>query len=417
MKIPTSASRRWRCFPGLEPLEGRLVLSAVVHVNETHPNGFPPGYLAAIDAHRPVLPPGIDPAEASFIDPTVTIQGAAHVGIASQVYIAPFASLAAGRHTILVGQGSDLQDNVSVDATRGDVTIAPNVAVAHGATIIGPATVGTPGGAPAFVGFNAVVDGATVEGGAMVLGLARVAPGIVIHSGFKVLPGKFVQTQAQADNTSLGKVGLVDNDDRDFIQGVLDVNLQFASGFTVLAGQSPTFVHGISPNPFTPPFNPFPTLPVLAGKPTLAPHFRDRIIGEVQLQDSLPDLKLVLGHQDSIRADEGFPFLFGRLDHFADRVTFHAVQNTDISTGSNVSFGYHSLVHGGLDIPNPPPEHDVIGNNVTIGAFAVIYASNIGDGAVIGNKSYIEKSNVAPGTVIPPGTILIKNKNMGTVEW
>src|SRR5207248_9898435 len=99
--------------------------------------------------------------------------------------------------------------NVTITAGAGGVTIGDQAILAHNATVLGNAVIGSPGGAPSFVGFNTVIDGATVEAGAMVNSLARVAPGIVIHAGKQVMPGKFVQTQAQADDINLGKVGVV----------------------------------------------------------------------------------------------------------------------------------------------------------------------------------------------------------------
>ena len=63
---------------------------------------------------------------------------------------------------------------------------------------------------------------------------ARVEPGIVIHSGIKVLPGKLVRTQAEADNPLLGKVALVTAADRTFMEGVIHVNENFAREYTRL---------------------------------------------------------------------------------------------------------------------------------------------------------------------------------------
>jgi carbonic anhydrase/acetyltransferase-like protein (isoleucine patch superfamily) len=407
-------NRSRRCQPGCEALEARWVLSAVNPILQTTLSSAGADFTP-IPSHRPVLPPGADPSQASFIDPSVQIQGAGNVRVARQVYVGPFASLAAQHHRITIGQGTNLQDNVSVDARRGDVTIAANVAVAHGATINGGARVGSPNGLPTFVGFNAVVDGATIEGGAMVLGLARVAPGITIPSGFKVLAGKFVQTQAQAGNPSLGKVAPVTPEDRDFINGVLSFNKKLASGYSILNGQSPTFVRGIAPNPFVLEKNISPTIPVLAGRPTLDPSFRDRVIGLVRLQDSLGTLKGLIGHQDSLRADEGFPLIFGPNNQISDRVTFHPAAGTII--GRNDHFAFHSVIHGGHDDPHVLSAASVIGDNVAVGDSAVIYDSSIGSGAVIGAKAYIESSTVAPGTVIAPGTILINNQFKGMVEW
>ena len=113
--------------------------------------------------------------------------------------------------TISIGDGSNVQDNVAISAVgpHANVVIGDQVILAHNATVDGPSTIGAPGGAPAFVGFNAIIDGATVQPGAMVSSLAKVAPGIVIPTGYKVLPGMYIQTQAQADDPSLGKVAKV----------------------------------------------------------------------------------------------------------------------------------------------------------------------------------------------------------------
>jgi carbonic anhydrase/acetyltransferase-like protein (isoleucine patch superfamily) len=399
----------------MEGLESRLALSSV---HALHAPLLPVAgeFVRLVPAHRPVAVPLGDLAEASFVDPTAVIVGGGQVAIAGESYVGPFATLIAGRNGIVIGHGSNLQDNTTVDARRGAVVIGDNAPIAHGATVIGPATIGASGGRPAFVSFNAVIDRATLEPDTVVSGLARVGPGVVIHSGTKVLPGKFVRTQAEADDPALGKVTAVTNEDRAFVAEVLEVNTHLASGYAALYFQSPRLVHGIGPNPDNA-FNPGETLPVLAGLPTSAPHFRGRIVGKVTLTDTLAGLKLVLGHGDAIRADEGSPFLFGPFGRVANRVTFHALVGSGITLGSNDSFGFHSLIHGGPDIPNPPAETTTLGNNVSVGAYAVVYRSHIGDNVVIGAKSYIERSTIAPGTIIPPGTVMILDQVVGTVQW
>jgi carbonic anhydrase/acetyltransferase-like protein (isoleucine patch superfamily) len=87
--------------------------------------------------------------------------------------------------SITIGNESNVQDSVFLDATPGPIHIADEVALAHGAAVVGPASIGGEGTCPSvetakieatcpsFVGFNAVVDGATIEKDAMVLHLAR----------------------------------------------------------------------------------------------------------------------------------------------------------------------------------------------------------------------------------------------------
>src|SRR4051812_8975684 len=145
-------------------------------------------------------------AEPTFVDPTATIINLDNVHFGHLVYVAPFALLkaGAGNRVIQIGDETNIQDSVTVDAKRGAVSLGEQVILAHGATVKGPASLGESGtcpeGAshcPSFVGFNAEVDGAIIEKNAMVLHLARVAPGVIIPSGRKVLPGKNVKSQAE----------------------------------------------------------------------------------------------------------------------------------------------------------------------------------------------------------------------------
>ncbi len=103
------------------------------------------------------------PGAATFIDPTAVIRGARAISIGIQDYVAPFATLMASRGgTISIGNGSNVQDNVEVLANgpRARVEIGDQAILAHNATVIGPATIGAKGGAPTFVGFNAIIRSA-----------------------------------------------------------------------------------------------------------------------------------------------------------------------------------------------------------------------------------------------------------------
>jgi carbonic anhydrase/acetyltransferase-like protein (isoleucine patch superfamily) len=312
-----------------------------------------------------------------------------------------------------------VQDSVAITALgrRANVVIGDQVILAHNATIRGPATIGAPGGAPAFVGFNAIIDGATVQPGAMVSSLAKVAPGIVIPTGFKVKPGMYIQTQAQAEDPDLGKVEEVSDEDIAFMNGVIHVNESFAEGYSEQALQSPSSVFGIGPNPATPPFSPISSTPVLAGVPTTAPSFRDRIIGAVFMTDSLSQLKRVMGHDDSIRADEASPFLIGKIARMGNRVTIHGLEYSNLVSGHGDSFGFHSVIHGGTDSGQSPNETTVIGSGVRVQHWAVVFRSTIGDNSVIGPYAYVDGSQLAPGTVVPRGAIIVNNQYLGQVQW
>ncbi|MFN8580472.1 MAG: hypothetical protein U0163_05765 [Gemmatimonadaceae bacterium] len=213
------------------------------------------------------------------------------------------------------------------------MVIGDRTSIAHGATIVGPATIGASGGEPAFVGFNSYIDGATVDPGAMVTHLARVAPGVVIRKGHKVLPGKFVRTQAEADSFALGKVVPMTEADVAFMEAVLHVNGSFAEGYTELAQTAPGGIQGIGRDPGGTDFNPNSDVPDIGGERGLKPSFRSRIVGRVRIATPADELEQRLGRSVSIRADEGEPFVFGRIGHMQDRVTFHALEHSNITVG------------------------------------------------------------------------------------
>ena len=158
--------------------------------------------LHAVTRGVPVVPETAGPGFASFIDPTARVESPERVMIGCRSYIAPFVSLDGSQGPIAIGDETDLQDNVVISGKL--VMLGDRVIVAHGATIVGPATVGASKGKPAFIGFNAYIDGAMIEPDAFIGHLARIAPGIVIHAGTKVLPGKFIKTQDEADRPELG---------------------------------------------------------------------------------------------------------------------------------------------------------------------------------------------------------------------
>jgi carbonic anhydrase/acetyltransferase-like protein (isoleucine patch superfamily) len=377
------------------------------------------GPIKAASANDSALSSATEPSGPTFIDPTAVLHGRDAITIGDSDYVGPFATLSAsGGATISIGDVSNVQDNVVILANgpRAAVAIGNHAILAHGATVIGPATIGAVGGAPAFVSFNAIIDRASVQPGAMVGALAKVAPGIVIPAGYKVLPGMDIQTQAQAQDPSLGKVTKVTPADVKFMEAVIDVNETLAKGYVELQRVSPSAVHGIGLNPEAPSFNPDSHTPVIAGVLTVAPSFRDRIIGDVRMANNLVQLKRVMGSDDSIRADEATPFVIGGIRHMGSRVTIHGLEFTSLAIGDGDSFGYHVTIHGGA-LPGQVPPETTLGSNVRIGTWAVVFRSSIGSNCVIGPYAYIDSSQLRPGTIVPNGAIIIDNREVGRVQW
>jgi carbonic anhydrase/acetyltransferase-like protein (isoleucine patch superfamily) len=357
--------------------------------------------------------------QSSFVDSTVTVTHRANVHLGELVYVAPFARLLAGGRpgkSIFVGDESNIQDSVRVDAGGGTVRLGDQVLVAHGAEVLDGAELGTQGTCPAgedpcpsFVGFNAQVDGAVIDKDSMVLTLARVGPGVHLPSGRKVLMGRNIISQAQV----MAKTEPVTAADRAFMQGVLEVNVAFAKGYAQLRAEDPANVRGINYDPAGTDFNPGRDLPTMAGEPTRNPKFHNRIIGAVHLADDLRRLRRVMGRQDSLRADEGEPFEVGTIRSMGRQATFHALEHTEMQLGDGATYGPHSVVHGG-------PAFDATtrsGDDLKLAAWAVLFQSHVGDHVRIGAKSLVQSSDLADGTVVPDRTVIVGGLVVGTVEW
>lgn len=344
----------------------------------------------------------------SFVDPTASVAPGSELG--RIVYVAPFARLN-GR--VRIGSESNVQDNVLVE---GDVTIGDRAILAHGCSVVGTSRIGASGGLACFVGFNARVDGATVEPDAMVGIRSRLGPGLTLRSGRKILAGKNVTTQAEADNPALGKVAEVTAADRVFMAGVLTVNRDLAIGYLQLEAFRPAYVRGVGPDPSSP-LNPEQIFPKLGGVDATDSTFRNRIIGDLTMADPLGVLATKMGFRDCIRADEGGPFHFGTLAAMGDEVTVHALEESQISVGNEFRVGRHAVIHGGEDHHLTPAEITTIGDNVTVGDDAVVFRSVLGNGCTIGAGALVDGCQLAPGTVVPPKTVLIQNVSQGTVEW
>ena len=398
-------------------------------------------------ANRPICPAASPALEASFIDPTVIIRYPSKVSLGKQTYLGPFTELNA-TGMIQIGEKTNLQDNVTVSGV-GNVSLGDEVILAHGAQVRAPAKLGghsAPGATQThqalFLGFNSVLDGANMEVDSMVLHLARVAPGITIRSGKVVLSGKYITTQAQADDPALGKVIPVTDALRKFMEGVLHVNTSFAREYTNLARSAASSVRGINLDPGQSAdahevFNPYRDTPVLAGVNTISSNYRNRIIGKVRMADSFAKLSsTVFGSKIALRADEGEAFDVGRVSAMADRTTFHALEFNAIKAGHDVVYGFRSIVHGGEseatrllvttqdsghgELP-PTKAVTVIGDRTHIGNYAVVFKSAIGAGVKIGCGSLVEASKLPAGTVIAPRTIIqnygFSGSVMSRVEW
>ncbi len=104
----------------------------------------------------------------SFVNPLVEISGAVYIGQKS--FVAGNTVLkASGGRRIEIGNHTNAQDNVAVEALKRETTVNDETSLAHHA-IVKDSKIGD----FVFVGFNARVENSTLEDGAFVLHGARV---------------------------------------------------------------------------------------------------------------------------------------------------------------------------------------------------------------------------------------------------
>ncbi len=304
------------------------------------------------------------------VDPTASIQGAAErISFGDSGYIGPFASISA-RQPLRLDDRVSIQDYATIRAIAAPVTLGREAIVAHGAAVIArlnhPVRIGVdgtcPGDAPAcpaFVGFNARVEG-VVEKDAMVLSLARVGPGVRIPSGRKVLAGANVTRQEEVEE----KTAPVLEADRLFMGSMVEIH-------TTLAGASA------------------------------------RGNGQVLAAGSVPT--------EAIKTGQVTP---GTIAEMPGNVSFHAPGGCSLELGDGGIYGFRSVVHGGpTDFPRNDGNVTVTGRFLRLGDESVLYRSRVGDNVTIGYKSVVEQSDLPSGTVIGDRVVIIGNVQVGRVEW
>jgi carbonic anhydrase/acetyltransferase-like protein (isoleucine patch superfamily) len=424
-------------------VEGRLLLSTLGNAG-THQIFFEPKGFQAVRPNTPVLPFAAKSTKATFIDTSVLITNGGHVVVGGHSYIAPFVHLDATAGFIKIGSASVIEDNASITSDPSlarpttNVQVGDQVLVGFGAQILGPSKIGAYGkqSKPTSIGPNAVINGATIEPGAIVGALATVGPGVTVPSGMAVNPGAHITTNAQASNPALGLVTPVTAaQTKTIITTITDGGL-LAGGYTTLyqgnsaTGASPgtntsgifngnlTTVEGASPEPGsanTGSFEPSTAFsPQFVGPDnTLVQaslfNFPARVIGQVIFGQTPSVVASHLGRRNSIRADVGQPIVIKSIASTGSGVSINSPTGGTLIIGQNFVAGDNAVILSGSGT------NAVIGDNVSVGAGAVVTQSSIGDGATIGAGAYVAGSKIAAGTTVAPGSIIINNVFKGFV--
>jgi len=409
----------------------------------------PPGQ-PAVRPNTPVMPYGTPAKSATFIDPSVGVTNGYAVIISNNSFIGPYANLNAQAGIVKIGSYTAILDNVSIAANPTnahtkpvpEVRIGSEVEISYGATVIGPAVIGGYNAAtkPTYVGPGAVIDGATIAPGAFVSALARVGPGVTVPAGMKVLPGANVTTNAEASDPALGKVTPVTAADQADLVKTLNANYSLGIGYiTLYQGQSATGASPGVPSTVSGVFNGnlstitgansqpgSPTastayLPAGAGPRFPTPHrglaqgllfgFTSRVTGGARFSQRAAHVQSSLGRRNSIRADQGQPITIGSIAGTGNSVTINSPEGGALTIGQGLAAGQGAVILGGTSA-----KPSVIGDNVSIGAGAVVDRSSLGSGTTVGALAYVLNSTFPAGTNIPDGSIYISNVLVGHVS-
>lgn len=461
--------------PVSERVEGRTLLSGGMAGGALGVKGFlnnPPGN-ALVRPNTPVIPFGSPLVSASFVDPASVIGNGRHIVVGQKSYIGPYSVLNANIGFIKIGAGSDISDNAQIIATpktaAGQVTpssviIGDFTSIGFGATVNGPSAIGgfstsAASSPPTGIGANAVIDGATVQAGAVVGALARVGPGVTVPKGMYVLPGANVTTNAEASVPALGKVVAIPANVLSDLNTTLARDMALAAGYTNLyqgtagtginAGIDPLAVPGVfngnlaavsgtstqpgnatsaaatgvtfEPSKSGPKF-PGPRQPAVEGD---IDNFKARITGDTRFTQRARKVQASLGRSNAIRADQGQPIKFNGALATGQGVTINAPLGGSATTGTvtskpvgGLTFGNNfQAADGSVILGGTAAAGYSIGDNVIVGGGAVVDRSSIGSGASIGSRSYLSQSTIAPNAVVAPGSIIINNVLVGTVQW
>ncbi len=166
-------------------------------------------------------------SDTAWISETAVIVG--NVTIEDDVFVAPNAVIRADEpgSSIIVGKGSNVQDNVVIHAlSNSEVAIGSATSLAHGCIVHGPCRIGE----GCFIGFGAVVFDCEISNDTLILYNSTVR-GVTIPSE-KVVPDGTIITQQD----DVERVEDITSDLVEFKRTVINANMELLEGYRKLAG-------------------------------------------------------------------------------------------------------------------------------------------------------------------------------------
>ncbi len=166
-------------------------------------------------------------SDTAWISETAVIVG--NVTIEDDVFVAPNAVIRADENgsSIVVGKGSNVQDNVVIHAlSNSEVVIGSTTSLAHGCIVHGPCRIGE----GCFIGFGAVVFDCEIGNDTLILHNSTVRE-VTIPSEKVVPDGSTITRQDDVEGVEDITPDLVE-----FKRTVINANMELLEGYRKLAG-------------------------------------------------------------------------------------------------------------------------------------------------------------------------------------
>ena len=332
----------------------------------------------------------------SYVSPLTEIFGDVYIG--QESFISANSVLRAAPDLwVEIGNQSTIHDNAVVRAREDPLTIGDQTALAHH-SIVHDSQIGN----SVYIGYNAEVNNSTVGNGAVIYHGALVEEVEIPENSF-VGAGEEVTDQAAADALpTVEEAGA----DEYYTQDLLEIDQELREGYIELyETEGYDNLLGVGVNPKTS-FNPEQVEPQI--DETVEFDEFARILGDVQVGEYS-----FIGRRTAIRADEGSPILLGRGAILDDRITFHALKDTDIQIGEDLVVGDDVVLHGPLEM----------GNKNVVGDDAVVFRAKVGDNVQIGEGAVIAGPagkdltlEIPDDTIIPADAVVTSEEDLEDLE-
>ncbi len=138
--------------------------------------------------------------------------------------------------------------------------------------------------------------------------------------------------------------------------------------------------------------------------------FPARISGQVIINMRMFQAASRMGRSNAIRADQGQPITIESIAHTGPRVTINSPLGGTLTIGENFRAAEGAVILGG------PNYNATLGDNVSIGAGAVVDRALLGSNSTVGAGAYLLESTFPANSVIPAGAIYVNNKLEGYAQ-